>query len=505
MIASEPGLLQRDPRPAPRRFARRASRLALLASVSLLPAALLARPAAAAEPLGPGVTRRAQNRDGVPLRERAVPLGKILARVSYGKPVKVLEVHDLWARCETVPDTPEVAPIAGWCRTHEIAEPRSLALAAAAVPTFATNDLSAAGRQLTAKEAGKQFDVKTEATYRTMDAALNAAYPLVDRVEAEKPTEAEVVAFIREGRLGGTGEAATPAGAGAYAKLALLGATGNTDGVLLTQGEVTELPEAVSDAEFVRQLGLGFSPEHEYWLGRSVAAAAIAEHGLDPDAARQTLVRKVGAAIAMLSDRLPTTHGGWHFAVLDSDVPNGIAGPGGFVLVTRGALALARNEDEVAAVLAHEMAHVAYKHGEQMVRKTREFKAAMTELERRVTTIPRPGEDCNICADVAKTLGTAARALAKTLDVEGYGRDLELQADWVGSLYLCEVGYRASAVAEYLELLPTREGARWTTHPASEDRIDALRPLVFKHGCPIDADEGVQARLPRFRAVMARR
>lgn len=461
-----------------------------------------------------GAIRTAQNRDGVTLRELALPLGKKVLRVHYGTELKVLEVRELWVKVALVSDLTKV----GWVRTNEIAEPAALSATAAAIPSFSTSDVSAAGRQLRPEEmrgnrklaeglqaqahgAGKEFDQKTEATYRTMDKKVSDAYPLVDQIEGTRVSDDDLEAFVREGRLGGTAEASAPAGTGPYAKLKLLGATGDTEGVVAFSDEYTPMPPAVSDAEFVKRLGMGFTPEHEYWLGRAVAAAAIAEHGLDPNPAYQALVRKVGSSIVLLSDRLRTTHGGWHFAVLDSPVANAIAGPGGFVLVTRGAIELARNEDEVAAILAHEMAHISYKHGEQMIRKSKEFKDGMAALEKKIAEGPAPGEPCNICGEVAKTLGTSAKALVKTLDVEGYGRDLELAADWAGSLFLCEVGYRASAVAEYLEMLPTREGARWTTHPTSEERIEALRPLVFKHGCALDSDEGAQARIPRFRAV----
>jgi len=479
-------------------------RASLVAAVAAVPFVLgVTTPTAHGSELAAGAVRTAQSRDGVTLRERALPLGKRVARVPYGTSLKVLEVLELWVRVSPVSDPSK----SGWVRGNEIAEPATLSASAASIPSFSSSDVSAAGRQLaagkqlTAVGAGKQFDQKTEYTFRTMDAAVGPAYDLVDKLEATRVADDELDVFVREGRLGGTDEAATPAGVGAYAKLELLGATGNTEGVTVFSDEYTPLPPAVSDADFVKRLGVGFTPEHEYWMGRAVAAAAIAEHGIDPNPAHQALVRKVGASIVLLSDRLRTTHGGWVFAVLNSPVPNAIAGPGGFVLVTRGALELARNEDEVAAILAHEMAHIAYRHGEQMVRKSREFQEGMAALERRIVEGPRPGEDCNICGEVAKTLGTSAKALVKTLDAEGYGRDLEMAADWAGSLYLCEVGYRASAVAEYLEMLPTREGARWTTHPTSEERIEALRPLVFKHGCPFDSDEGAQARIPRFRAV----
>ena len=260
-------------------------------------------------------------------------------------------------------------------------------------------------------------------------------------------------------------------------------------------------PQTLTEEDFVKRLGVGFSPEQEYWLGRAVAAAAIAEHGLDKNEKNQALVRKVGATLAALCSRVRATHGGWHFAVLDDPTPNAISGPGGFVLITRGALELARNEDEVAGVIAHEMAHVSKKHGEAMVRQSREFQAELDKLQR-VVAEPLHGSDaCKICWEVARTLGVTAKSLVTTLDKEGYGKDFEFEADWAGSLYLCEAGYRASAIAEYLELLPSRETATWTTHPPSDVRIDALRPIVFKHSCPFDADTGAQIRLPRWKAL----
>ncbi len=91
-------------------------------------------------------------------------------------------------------------------------------------------------------------------------------------------------------------------------------------------------------------------------------------YGLDPDEGMQQYVRAVGAALVELSDRVPATYGGWHFAVLDTDIANGICGPGGFVLVTRGAVKRCRDEEELAGILAHEIAHVSLRHGEAILR-----------------------------------------------------------------------------------------------------------------------------------------
>jgi hypothetical protein len=349
--------------------------------------------------------------------------------------------------------------------------------------------------------AGRQFDQKTERTWRAMSDGLEPHYAAVDQIEAAKPSEEEVLAFARGGLLGRGSEEPLPK----FAALRLLGASGDgtTSNVVGVAAPASLVP--TNDAQFVERLSMNFSPEQEYFLGRAVAASAIADHGLDPDPLVQEMVRRIGACLVRLADRIPGTHGGWHFAVLRGTTANGVSGPGGFVLVTRGAIDLCRNEDEVAAVLAHEIAHVAHKHGEAVLRRTRDFQTALAALEEKVRRPVRGPDGCNICPDVAKLLGESSKGLAKALNVDGYGSDYELEADWEGSLYLCEVGYRASALAEYLEVLPTREGVRWATHPASSGRIEALRPIVYKHGCPFEADGGAQARLPRYESVMGKK
>jgi len=433
-----------------------------------------------------GDLRAVQSKEGIPLKEEPRAMAKTLKTVPYGTKVKVLEIRELYARV-AIEGLGE-----GWARSALLVEPGTLTGRAAYAGAVTSADVTAAGRQ---------FDAKTENTYRSMNEDIAKYYPKVDEVETVEPTALEVDTFIRAGELGGTAGDPTGNSGSKYAKLSLI----STNGLKESDGSFDDLyvpqPRAMNDADFVQRLGMGFSPEQEYFLGRSVAAAAIAEYGLDPDASRQALVKRIGASIVTLADRVRGTYGGYHFAVLDSDVPNGVSGPGGFVLITRGALRYARNEDEVAGVVAHEIAHVVHKHGEQTIRKSRDFQEKLKALQEKVSKPPeRPG-DCNICGDMARMLGGTAKTFVQTLIKESYEKDFELEADWDGSLYLCEVGYRASAIAEYLEVLPAREGATWTTHPSPEDRVENLRPIVFKHGCPFDSDTGALARLPRYRAL----
>lgn len=279
---------------------------------------------------------------------------------------------------------------------------------------------------------------------------------------------------------------------------------GNAAGGLVGGGRAGEMARAaVSGAlDTATQISKRFSPEQEYWLGRSVAAQVIARYGLDPDERRQDYVRKVGAAIVALSDRLPATYGGYHFAVLDSELENGLSGPGGFVFVTRGALLRCRSEDELAAILAHELAHVALKHGEGVVRASPGWQSGIGTLLKVAGAAANANEQ-SIAPNLAGLLADTAQGLAKQLAETGYGKEAELAADREGSLVLYSVGYDAGAVRDYLGAAEGRLARSWETHPAPEVRVAALEELARTYGGGFDGGVGRAARAARWAAFLA--
>ena len=246
-----------------------------------------------------------------------------------------------------------------------------------------------------------------------------------------------------------------------------------------------------------------FSPEQEYYLGRAVAAEAIANYGLDPNPIHQEYVRNVGAAIVNLSTRLKGTYGGYHFAVLDTDEENGISGPGGYVFVTRGALLRCRNEEELAGILCHELGHVSLLHGEKVIRESKAWAANASALIKVISTAAG-GSDSGLSADITELLGNAADDLFRTLAEDGYGRELELEADREGTYLLYDVGYDAAAIAEYLKATEGREMKTWSTHPPATTRLRALEDVVETYGGPFDGGVGREARTKRYHLIIER-
>ena len=123
-------------------------------------------------------------------------------------------------------------------------------------------------------------------------------------------------------------------------------------------------------AQAVEKTFQDLTPEQEYYIGRAVAAQVFQSYPpLDKPKANNYL-NLLGQSLAVFSDR-PETFGGYHFLLLDSDEINAFAAPGGLILVTRGMLRCCENEDELAAVLAHEICHVELKHGLSAIKQSR--------------------------------------------------------------------------------------------------------------------------------------
>jgi predicted Zn-dependent protease len=298
--------------------------------------------------------------------------------------------------------------------------------------------------------------------------------------------------------------------ASGVAALAALGAcrlsdvAGNVAGNVVG-GRAGELARAAggSISELLTQVNVSFSPEQEYYLGRTVAANMIAQYGLDTDEPKQEYVRVIGSSIVALAARVNDTHAGYHFALLASkDVANGFSGPGGFVMITRAALERCRNEEEVAGILAHEIAHISLRHGEAVIRAGAKWKSGFSALGQGLAGLA--GSESTVNQNFASLLAEVADDFSKQIATEGYGSKFELEADREGTLILYDAGYDGSAIQSYLQAAPGRAEGTWSTHPEAAVRIKALDAVVKEYGGTFDGGVGKAARDARFAKAMGR-
>lgn len=218
------------------------------------------------------------------------------------------------------------------------------------------------------------------------------------------------------------------------------------------------------------------TPENEYWIGRSVTATILGSYKPyeRPDVNRY--VNQLGQSLALFSDR-PETFGGYHFLVLDSDEVNAFAGPGGLITVTRGMLRLCKTEDALAAVLAHEIGHVQYKHGLRAIKRSR-WTGAFT------TMVVEAGKSLGSAdlAEATKAFEGSIGDISQTLMNSGYGRAAEREADAAAIRILAQAGYNPSALVAMLEEMgkghkPGGPGFA-KTHPDPAVRIAEIRAML---------------------------
>jgi len=215
------------------------------------------------------------------------------------------------------------------------------------------------------------------------------------------------------------------------------------------------------------------TPEQEYYLGRAVAAEVLAGTPVVSDPAAVAYLNRVGELVAQASAR-PAVYGGYHFFLLDADEPNALAAPGAFIFVNRGLMRACASEDELAGVLAHEVAHVAHRHGMRMIQKS-ERANALLELG------VAEAMDSTDAGVVAKALGDLATEFTSTLVTHGYSREFEEEADVDAVSVLREVGYQPGALPDLLDRLGRSGGSGGgllADHASLERRCAKLRSVT---------------------------
>lgn len=201
------------------------------------------------------------------------------------------------------------------------------------------------------------------------------------------------------------------------------------------------------------------SANDEEQVGNAAAAKILGSTKLLPSQATQSYVNTLGASIAALSER-PALR--WRFAVIDSPDINAFAAPGGIVLVTRGLLKLLDTEDELAAVLCHEIGHVVRKHHYNVILRQRLADEATRQMA--------AGEKDNELNELSHT--------SSVIYARGLDKGAEFDADLYAMQLLAKAGYDASALLGVLEKLRSlhagdgRAELLFSTHPSPADRLD---------------------------------
>ncbi|MCX7029889.1 MAG: M48 family metalloprotease [Spirochaetes bacterium] len=258
----------------------------------------------------------------------------------------------------------------------------------------------------------------------------------------------------------------------------------------------------------------GYTPEQEYYIGRGVAARILGDNKRYPastDEKARKYVNLLGLCLAW-SSPMPETFQGWHFLVLDSTEINAFSAPSGFVLVSRELLRCAKSEDEAAAILAHEIGHVALRHGIDAISAANKAEASKENAKavfKGAVTVELPFGISIGAEKLGKLFNVSVLDIVETLANKGYSREQEYQADAAAVSILQAAGYDPRALVRMLEVMQTKwkkEGPGFMkTHPSPSDRIKALADVLTVAPAPAVVTGAVAAaRQARYQAALGK-
>jgi len=273
---------------------------------------------------------------------------------------------------------------------------------------------------------------------------------------------------------------------------------------LAAQGDKPKNPKHDVEAIGERDVGKGvnfYSIEKEIALGRKLAAEVERTSRLVDDPVVAEYVNRIGQNLVRHSDaKVPFT-----IKVIDNDQVNAFALPGGFFFVHSGLVLLAANEAELAGVMAHEIAHVAARHGTRQASRGQLAGWASLPL-------------IFLGGGVGYAVNQAA-GLALPITFLKFSRGFEKEADLLGVQYLYNAGYDPAAMVTFFERIQRQEKSKpgslakvFSTHPMTQDRIketqksiDRLLPAKKEYAVSTSEFDGVKDRLVRIQGLKGQR
>jgi hypothetical protein len=213
----------------------------------------------------------------------------------------------------------------------------------------------------------------------------------------------------------------------------------------------------------VRELQVTDAEEAQ--LGAAVSERIRIRYGVVQDEAVHRYIALVGTALAQASTR-PTLP--WTFIVLDTDGVNAFAAPGGYVHITRGALALLQTEAELAGVLGHEIIHVSEKHTIKSIQKSKAVQMGASET----------------LSGNAALLERAVTATYDNIVEKGFGREEENDSDEKGIALANKVGYAPDGLSAFLLRLKERnkdaseKRGLFASHPEMDARLANIKKEI---------------------------
>jgi predicted Zn-dependent protease len=241
-------------------------------------------------------------------------------------------------------------------------------------------------------------------------------------------------------------------------------------------------------------------PQDAYFLGRAVAANIVDRYrpyAEEPEARRY--LNEICAAVTVNSP-MPDMYSGYHVMILDSPELNAFATTGGHIFITRGLLEALETEDALAAIIAHEIAHIQLNHSVELIKYMRITNDLSNTADRAATVAAREAS-----LSERKTLfDNAVREMVTALVVNGYAQEQEFQADIYAIKLLALAGYSPASMVDALTILQrtTTRGGFNSTHPSPARRIANVQQELTRNSRFYQVQDTRSFRASRFAGLL---
>src|SRR5258708_7499849 len=237
-----------------------------------------------------------------------------------------------------------------------------------------------------------------------------------------------------------------------------------------------------------------YKPTDDVKLGRQAAAEAEQQFPLLRDSEVDAYVERVGQRlVAAIPSEFQHPEFHYYFKVLNASDINAFALPGGPMYVNRGMIQAARTEGEMAGVMAHEMSHVALRHGTAQATKAQKYAVGAGVAGILGTIFGGPG------------LGQAAQA-SVAVPFLRFSREYETEADLLGARIMAKAGYDPRDLANMFRTIEAQGGGGggwFSDHPSPKDRYARINQeaqyLRVREQTRADNEvRSLQERFPRY-------
>jgi len=236
-----------------------------------------------------------------------------------------------------------------------------------------------------------------------------------------------------------------------------------------------EITATAKDAGKVAKGAAGIGPKEEADIGDAVALEVIGKYGgLVRDERIMDRVNLVGRALARYSDR-PERN--WRFGVLASETVNAFSAPDGYVFITQGLYDLATDDELLAGILAHEIAHITSRHALKIIERDEAFSGGTSLLTKYSGDARQVQSQVSQADPYLGPLGLGVGKIVKTLVETGFDAPTEYAADKTGHDLAALTGYAPGGLRATLVTLQSRKGDPakvFSTHPPLKERIKRL-------------------------------